>query len=207
MRRMSGARGSLLTALVCAGLLTACDSGESGEERPATAPVAADGEGLVPDFVLALPQGTRLDRDDDRLAHGLLGDGGAGCRPLAWDDTGDDAPGLTVYAANDACAVDEDVHDHPLNGRHPVYRSAEDIPGETAAAGREVTTPLGTALLFTQTYTECTNSCEDFDEPFAVITLSSPADPGYRSLVFTSLGARLSLEELETMVVDRLSLP
>lgn len=112
-----------------------------------------------------------------------------------------------VSATPTSCEIDPDVNASPLNGRHPSYRTAEDIPAEIADGAREVSTALGPGLVFTQTYTECTNSCTDYEEPFVVVTLDQPADPEHQTVVFTSRHGLLTEDQLAEVVTEHVALP
>lgn len=58
--------------------------------------------------------------------------------------------------------------DNPLNGRHGWF--SEPPPSAEVEA---VDTPVGTAKVFTSTYTECTNDCNDYADEVAVVSTSS----------------------------------
>lgn len=100
----------------------------------------------------------------------------APCDPVAWDFGRD----LTIQMFSASCEIPDDPS-APLNGRHGVYRSIDDVADPIDAT--TVDTPLGTAQVFTQKYTECTNFCTDYDEHIAIIALESPADAAFDSVV------------------------
>lgn len=102
------------------------------------------------------------------------------------------------------CEIDEAVNKKPINGKYPTYRTAADIPSAVAKNAHRVRTPLGMALVFTQRYTTYTQSRNDYDVPFAVITLDKPAHPDHPTLVFTSALADLTEEELTQVVTEDL---
>lgn len=90
------------------------------------------------------------------------------------------------------------------NGRHGVYRSADDIPAKERKDAEEVETPLGPALVFSHRYYECTQSCEDWTEPVAVIALEKPADPDFPTLVVMSQKGGLDQDALTDLIEHRL---
>ena len=51
-------------------------------------------------------------------------------------------------------------------------------------------------MVFTQTYSECTNYCRDWDEPVAIITLDEPATAAYGSVVIRGDKGEISRDEL-----------
>ncbi|WP_326600402.1 hypothetical protein [Streptomyces sp. NBC_01803] len=155
------------------------------------------GGGEVPAFRVSLPEGSELTgepRDEEDVC----------AAAPTWSSSQDDERRFTVSSFPVSRAIDESVNESPLNGRHPTYRTADDIPDRVVAGADRVTTALGEALLFTQTYTECTNACTDFPEPFALITLDEPADPAHPALVFTSPHGEMSQDELRSLITDHL---
>ena len=84
------------------------------------------------------------------------------------------------------------------NGSHGTYRTIDDVPEPEEVAS--VQTPVGGAVVFTQEYYECTNSCERWDEPVAIITLDAPVRPGYPTLVLRGERDSLSRTELEEIL-------
>lgn len=108
------------------------------------------GGGEVPAFRVSLPEGSELTgepRDEEDVC----------AAAPTWSSSQDDERRFTVSSFPVSRAIDESVNESPLNGRHPTYRTADDIPDRVVAGADRVTTALGEALLFTQTYTECTN--------------------------------------------------
>ncbi|MGK5533617.1 hypothetical protein [Streptomyces sp. URMC 129] len=157
----------------------------------------AAGGGAVPAFRLSLREGTEL------AAEPRDAEDGCAAAP-AWSAEGDDERSFSVSSLPVSCEIDASVNESPLNGRHPAYRTAEDVPDQVAAGADRVTTALGEALVFSQTYTECTNACTDFSEPFALITLDEPADPAHPALVFTSAHGEVSEDELRSLITEHL---
>jgi hypothetical protein len=92
----------------------------------------------------------------------------------------------------------------PGNGQHGVYRSTVDVPADRLASAVRMHTVLGDAVLFTQPYYECTNSCHNYTEPVAVITLDQPRDPKYPTLMAYSERGTIGLDQLETVLRDQL---
>jgi hypothetical protein len=94
-----------------------------------------------------------------------------------------------------------------INGNHGVYRTAADIPADLRAGAATVQTPLGEATVFTQPYSEYTNSTNHYTEPIAVITLAQPVDPAYPTLVVLSEKGALPLDQLTTLLREQLLAP
>lgn len=106
---------------------------------------------------------------------------------------------LAAYAT--VCAAD---NAQIGNGRHGVYRTTADIPADRRTAAVTVPTALGEATAFTQAYYECTNSCKNFVEPVAVITLGHPADPAYQTLTAYSEKGTIGWDQLTALLRDQL---
>ena len=104
---------------------------------------------------------------------------------------------LAVVAVPTSCA--QAAHNGQIgNGFHGLYRIVDDVVkplDETT-----VTTPAGTATVFTQAYFECTNSCDNWDEPVAIVTLAQPFDPAYPTLVVRGDKNLVSRSELEKIL-------
>jgi hypothetical protein len=90
------------------------------------------------------------------------------------------------------------------NGRHGVYRTVADIPADRRAAAVTVPTALGDAVVFNQPYYECTNSCHNYTEPVAVITLRQPQTADFRTLTVYSAKGTIGLERLTAFLRDQL---
>ncbi|MDG6109916.1 hypothetical protein Daura_19110 [Dactylosporangium aurantiacum] len=189
VRRISLA--AVLALGACRGPQVAPQPAPTPVSSPTVAPIAAP----VP-FRLQLGAGHRLVTRSpapsgcpglDTVA--VLGSGGA-VRFLAYATT---------------CATDG--NDRLINGRHGVYRTAEDVPRERRAGAATVQTALGEAIVFMQPYSEYTNSSNHYTEPVSVITLRQPADPAYRTVVVLSEKGTLSLEQLTTLVREQLLAP
>jgi hypothetical protein len=69
----------------------------------------------------------------------------------------------------------------PGNGQHGAYRTIADV--SQPRDRRDVSTRLGPAVAFNQRYFECTNSCRNWDEAVAIITLTAPVDPEYPTMI------------------------
>jgi hypothetical protein len=107
---------------------------------------------------------------------------------------------LSAFAAS----CDASGNSNPGNGRHGVYRSVADVPADRLATSVKVHTALGDAVVFTQPYYECTNSCHNYTEPVAVIALDHPPDPAYPALMVYSERGTIGLDQLETVLRDQL---
>lgn len=170
-----------------------------GEVPPAPAPVSSPtvaAIGAPVPFRLQLDAGHRLVTRSpasggcpglDTVA--VLGSGGA-VRFLAYATT---------------CAADGNTR--LINGNHGVYRTVEDVPGERRGGAVTVQTVLGEATVFSQAYSEYTNSSNHYTEPVAVITLKQPVDPAYRTITVLSPKGELSLEQLASLLRERLLAP
>jgi hypothetical protein len=90
------------------------------------------------------------------------------------------------------------------NGRHGVYRTSADIPAGSSAGARTVHTALGDATVFTQPYYECTNSCKNYTEPVAVLTLTQPQDSTVQALTVYSAKGTIDLDKLVAFLTDQL---
>ena len=84
------------------------------------------------------------------------------------------------------------------NGFHGVYRTIDDVPDPQDQ--ETVPTDLGEATVFTQEYFECTNECERWDEPVAIVTVDSPVDAGYPTLVVRGEKDTVPRAEFEEIV-------
>jgi hypothetical protein len=107
---------------------------------------------------------------------------------------------LSAYATS----CDASGNANPGNGRHGVYRSPADIPADRLAGSVKVPTVLGDAVVFTQPYYECTNSCRNYTEPVALITLDHPRDPAYPGLMVYSEKGTIGLGQLRSVLRDQL---
>ena len=204
--RLSWAAGLAACCALAAGGCS--DDGTSGEHRELTDPGEGEsawhdlGGGQLPAFRLALPE-------DFRVVTGGAPELEGTCEAVAWrvldgpEEGAETTTRFTLYSLDAGCPVDPQVNEHPLNGRYAAFRSAADVPDGVAADS--VDTALGRALAFTQTYTECTNSCRDFDQPSVVITLDAPAAPGHQALVLTSFRGESSEAELTRLAREQLA--
>ncbi|ASR36102.1 hypothetical protein BAY61_15035 [Prauserella marina] len=99
----------------------------------------------------------------------------ADCPGVGYEFAGGD---LVVEAFPPEC---ERKTDRVGNGHHGYYRSLSDVPQPVDV--QRVKTGIGEAEVFTQEYFECTNSCSDWQEPVAIVTLDDPVDGDYPALV------------------------
>jgi hypothetical protein len=107
---------------------------------------------------------------------------------------------LAAYATS--CATGD--NGRPGNGRHGVYRTNADIPAERRSGAITIHTALGEATAFNQPYYECTNSCKNYTEPVAVITLARPGDPAFQTLTAYSEKGSIGLDRLSMFLRDQL---
>lgn len=96
-----------------------------------------------------------------------------------------DEPNLRAEAARRDCQVP--VHSPPPgNGRHGVYENLTDLDPGLRGDGTLLRTRLGTAEVLSQRYFECTNSCQNYQEPIAFVMLRDPVDKDFPVLVLRS---------------------
>ena len=141
---------------------------------------------------LTVPAGIGIDRistnpDPDNLAH-------PGCPTLGYKFGAD----LVIEAIPADCAIRSPQQ--VMNGRHGTYRKLADVPDPIDP--RAVTTTIGSAQVFEQHYSEHTNVSSDWQEPVAIVTLDSPIDPDFSTLVVRSDKAALSRDELTKVVAS-----
>lgn len=147
---------------------------------------------------------TRLTVDDDRIAFeikvpagtAITGFSVAPVRDCPTVSVGFSDHGLRAYAVAKSCAPRG--NSRPGNGNHGSYRTLADVSDPLAPIRLE--TGLGRAEVFGQRYFECTNSCRNFVEPVAIITVDEPVDPGYPTLVLISTKGELSREAFTGIV-------
>ncbi len=60
--------------------------------------------------------------------------------------------------------------------RHGVYKDLTDLDPGLRGDGTLLLTRLGTAEVLSQRYFECTNSCQNYQEPIAFVMLRDPVD-------------------------------
>ena len=196
-RRFAAAAAAVLTVVAAAG----CD-GRAARPSPGPAPAAtsvaptiAPVDGPVP-FTVKLGAGQRL----IPLSSGAQGCPGVDTRVYLGDSR---LVRFTAYATS--CPLPTDTR--RINGRHGVYRSTADIPADLRAGATSIQTPLGEATAFTQDYSEYTNSANHYREPVVVITLARPADPSYQALTVIAEKGTLPMDELATVLRERLVAP
>jgi hypothetical protein len=140
---------------------------------------------------------------------------GAGQRLIPQQTSAQGCPGLDtrVYLGNGrgyrltaaAAGCPTEPTARLINGHHGGYRTLADVPADRRAGAVTVATPLGEATVFTQPYSEYTNSANHYTEPVAVITLARPADPSYTTLVAISEKGTLTQEQLVTALREQLT--
>jgi hypothetical protein len=112
--------------------------------------------------------------------------------------------GGTVDLVAFGSSCDTGNNAQPGNGRHGVYRTTADIPADRSSGAVTVQTALGQATAFSQSYYECTNSCKNYTEPVAVITLTHPNDPAYPALMAYSAKGSIGLDRLTAFLRDQI---
>lgn len=183
-------------AAVLGGLLSACGSSDPGSSDASACPGLADDcshlvevRGAHTAYTVRVPRmwGIASAREDDVC----------GSSSYRFDDLPDGWGRLVVEAVPTRCA-EARSNASIGNGSHGVYRTLEDVPAPEDVA--TVRTAVGEATVFTQEYYECTNSCERWQEPVAIVELDDPLDPAYPTLVLRGEQDRLSRAELETIL-------
>ncbi|GAA4909311.1 hypothetical protein LX16_2903 [Stackebrandtia albiflava] len=143
-------------------------------------------------FVLEVPEGVGI----DSIAAGPDWDG---CERIGY---GFDGAGLVVEAVSRHC--DPDPSQQIINGDHGTYRTVRDVPEPLGLT--RVDTYAGPADVFTQIYTEYTNTTTEYEEPVAIVTFDLPVNPDYPTLVIRSSQGGMDIEEFTTLV-ENLSMP
>jgi hypothetical protein len=83
-----------------------------------------------------------------------------------------------------------------LNGNFQRYHVRGDADDANLVTTKQV--PAGTAYAYDLTYTECTNSCEDYEYRVVLVELDSPPRPDYPTVMIANQ-EQLSLDELLDM--------
>jgi hypothetical protein len=189
---------SYLTLLAVAGLLAGCHSGTVNPTPPPGSPTPSGSPTTAP---VDRPIGFHLQL-------------GAGQSLKVEPPQDDGCPGVEAFAtlgpdrylrlAAYAAGCDATSNSRPGNGRHGVYRTTSDIPTDRLASATKVHTAIGDGVVFTQPYYECTNSCHDYTEPVALITLDHPVDPRYPGLMVYSEKGTIGLDQLAAVLRDQL---
>ena len=84
------------------------------------------------------------------------------------------------------------------NGKHGVYRVLDDVPEPKDV--EQLETELGSVEVFEQSYFECTNECDRWDEPVAIVTVDDPVDPAYPTLVVRAHRDQVERSTFEDLV-------
>jgi hypothetical protein len=176
---------SVLSALV---LIGGCGSEESEPAIP---------ESSIPQLSIAPPVTVA---DGTEFASGVSLVPGSGFGASAWPtggdecgsfgrivtDNADDSIEIAMWSIN--CVITEG-----LNGKLQRYNSPADVADPNEVASKRVT--AGTASVFYQTYTECTNSCSDTLHRIVLIELDEPIDSALPTVMISTLSGT-SVEEL-----------
>ena len=127
----------------------------------------------------------------------------AACGSVTYDVAEDGATRLVIEAVPSSCP--EAGQDTQIgNGFHGIYRTVDDIPEPRDS--KTVETALGSATVVTQEYFECTNSCDRWNEPVAIVTVDQPVDAGYPTLVIRGERDKVSRADFEA-IVETLAAP
>lgn len=149
---------------------------------------------------------TRLSVVDDRIAFEIKVPRGtmitgfySGARrecPIAEVDFS--AHGLRAYAAGRSC--ESPARGRTGNGNHGTYRTIADVAAPKVV--QRVDTWLGPADVFSQDYYECTNACQNYTEPVAIVMLQQPVNPDFPTLVLISTKGELDRPAFTRIVRD-----
>lgn len=160
-------------ALSIVAVLSAC----SGDPELGAPPTVHDGAELVPGLSLAA---------------------GSGFGATPWTSEGECSSGGTVITDDRDAVIriamwaPECVVTEGLNGTFQRYNSVADVDGPEVATERVA---AGTAHVFDQTYTECTNSCTDFTHRIVLLELDEPLRPDLPTVMISTTGD-VSVDEL-----------
>ncbi|MGI5246683.1 hypothetical protein [Dactylosporangium sp. CA-139066] len=182
-------------AALAVGGCRAADVQPSRSPEPVTSPTVAPAGGPVP-FRIQLGAGQRL------IPHAPASSGCPGYNTVAYLGS---SRTIRLMAYATTCTVED--NERLINGRHGVYRTTADIPADRRAGAVTVQTELGGATVFTQPYSEYTNSTNHYTEPVAVITLAKPADPAYQTLTVVAEKGALPLDQLTNVLKEQLLAP
>ncbi|MEV6929134.1 hypothetical protein AB0M46_32235 [Dactylosporangium sp. NPDC051485] len=184
----------LLPVAALLALVAGCHGTPAAPETPMSSPTVASVDGPVA-FHVRLGAGQRLTTQTP---------GADGCPAVAVTVTLGQGRLVRLVAFATTCEAIGD-NARPGNGRHGVFRTADDIPAQRRDGASTVQTALGTATIFTQPYFECTNSCKNFTEPVAVIALDHPADPGVKALTAVAEKGAVDRDALTALLRDQLT--
>jgi len=161
--------------------ITACSANTAGT------PTAATGASTSADPTTP-GSGTSTARPTDGLDHLDLGQGlelsvpvgSATVTPFEHRESDDcraaQAQVKTATGTFDLWLIGKDcpqADQRALNGNHGRYLEPPSYATDVAAAQQ---VPAGSLVTFTQTYTECTNSCNDYPDAVGLVTLAHPQD-------------------------------
>ena len=136
--------------------------------------------------------------DGAELAPGLSLVAGSGFGATPWTSEGECPSGGRVVTDDRGDIVriamwpPECVVTEGLNGTFQRYNSVADVDGREAATERVT---AGTAHVFAQTYTECTNKCTDFTHRIVLVELDEPVRPDLPTVMISTTGD-VSVDEL-----------
>lgn len=130
--------------------------------------------------------------DGTELTAGISLVAGSGFGATAW------SPEAAGCSSSGRIVLDDSSHDvdvamwgpecvvtEGLNGSFQRYSSVADVVDANEVGSRRVV--AGTAHVFDQTYTECTNSCEDTTHRIVLLELDSPIRPDRPTVMISTL--------------------
>jgi hypothetical protein len=135
-----------------------------------------------------------------------LGDGGQSSPPgrcqfqdANLNGSANSGPHVIIELVGAACSTGS-PQAAAVNGFEGHYVVIEDA----AAPSREATasSPAGSITVFSQPYTECTNSCRHITEQVALVALAHPADPRFPTLMLRTQESDISAAQIQRLAAS-----
>jgi hypothetical protein len=132
-----------------------------------------------------------------------LGDGGrsAASGPCQWQDaklkgSGDSGPYVVVELVGAGCSTGK-PQAAALNGFEGHYVTIEDAASSSREAA--ASSAAGSITVFSQPYTECTNSCRHVTEQVALVGLAHPDDPRFPTVMLRTQETDISAAQMQRL--------
>lgn len=132
-----------------------------------------------------------------------LGDGGHSgpSGPCQWQDANlnggaNSGPYVIIELVGAACSTGK-PQATALNGFEGHYVAIEDAASPTPEA--TASSASGTITVFSQPYTECTNSCRHVTEQVALVRLAHPADPSFPTVMLRTQESDISAARIQRL--------
>ena len=168
--------------------LVACGASAKDIDGPLTSTSIGDS------ISIGVPQGWVVNR---------LGDGGHSgpSGPCQFQDadlkgSADSGPYLVIELVGAGCSTGT-PQASALNGFEGHYVTIEDVASPTREASSS--SPTGSITVFSQPYTECTNSCKHITEQVALVALAHPADPGFPTVMIRTQESDISAAQVQRL--------